>query len=70
MFIYIYSTVFLYLLIDLFLFIIQSKMIFNKSCYPARFLTIDEFDNLSKIDKILSLLLIIYGKKDEHSIYV
>ena len=33
--------------------------------YPAKFLTIDNFDNLSKIDRILSPLLIIHGKKDE-----
>jgi len=33
--------------------------------YPAKLLTIDKFDNLSKIDKILSPLLIFHGKKDE-----
>ena len=33
--------------------------------YPVKFLTLDKFDNLSKIDKILSPLLIIHGKKDE-----
>ena len=33
--------------------------------YPVKFLTLDKFDNLSKIRKILSPLLIIHGKKDE-----
>ena len=28
-------------------------------------MTLDKFDNLSKIDKLLSPLLIIHGKKDE-----
>jgi hypothetical protein len=33
--------------------------------FPVKYLTLDKFDNLSKIDKILSPLLIIHGKKDE-----
>ena len=33
--------------------------------YPVKFLTLDKFDNLSKIGKILSPLLILHGKKDE-----
>ena len=33
--------------------------------YPVKYLTLDKFDNLSKIGKILSPLLIIHGKKDE-----
>lgn len=33
--------------------------------YPAKFLVLDKFDNLSKIKKINSPLLIISGKKDE-----
>ena len=33
--------------------------------YPVRHLVLDKFDNYSKIDKILSPLLIISGKKDE-----
>ena len=33
--------------------------------YPAKLFTRDKFDNLSKIDKLLSPLLIIHGKKDE-----
>ena len=33
--------------------------------YPVRNLILDKFDNYSKIDKILSPLLIISGKKDE-----
>ena len=33
--------------------------------YPTKLLVKDKFDNLSKIDKILSPLLIIHGKKDE-----
>jgi len=33
--------------------------------YPVRYLTLDKFDNLSKIEKILSPLLIVHGKKDE-----
>ena len=37
--------------------------------YPAKLLTIDNFNNLSKIDKILSPLLIIHGKKDEITPY-
>ena len=33
--------------------------------YPVRYLVLDKFDNYSKIDKILSSILIISGKKDE-----
>ena len=33
--------------------------------YPARFLVLDKFDNLSKIKKITSPILVISGKKDE-----
>ena len=33
--------------------------------YPIRKLVLDKFDNYSKIDKILSPILIISGKKDE-----
>ena len=33
--------------------------------YPVRKLVLDKFDNYSKIDKILSPILIISGKKDE-----
>ena len=33
--------------------------------YPAKFLTLDKFNNYNKIDKILSPLLIISGKNDE-----
>ena len=33
--------------------------------YPVRYLVLDKFDNYSKIDKILSPILIISGKKDE-----
>jgi len=33
--------------------------------YPTKYLVKDKFDNLSKIDKIKSPLLIISGKKDE-----
>ena len=33
--------------------------------YPVKFLTLDKFDNLSKIHRVLSPLLIIHGKKDE-----
>ena len=33
--------------------------------YPVKYFTLDKFDNLSKIDKIVSPLLIIHGKKDE-----
>ena len=33
--------------------------------YPVKYLTLDKFDNLKKINKILSPLLIIHGKKDE-----
>ena len=33
--------------------------------YPVHFLILDKFDNLSKINKVLSPLLIISGKKDE-----
>ena len=33
--------------------------------FPVKYLTLDKFDNLSKIDKLLSPLLIIHGKKDE-----
>lgn len=33
--------------------------------YPVKYLTLDKFDNLSKIEKILSPLLIIHEKKDE-----
>ena len=33
--------------------------------YPAKFLVLDRFDNISKINKIKSHLLIISGKKDE-----
>ena len=33
--------------------------------YPAKYLVKDKFDNLSKIDKIKSPLLIISGKNDE-----
>ena len=32
--------------------------------YPVKYLTLDKFDNLCKIGKILSPLLIIHGKKD------
>ena len=33
--------------------------------YPIKNLILDKFDNYSKIDKILSPILIISGKKDE-----
>ena len=33
--------------------------------YPVKYLTLDKFDNLSKIERMLSPLLIIHGKKDE-----
>ena len=33
--------------------------------YPVKFFTLDKFDNISKIDKISSPLLIINGKNDE-----
>ena len=33
--------------------------------YPVKYLTLDKFDNLSKIEKISSPLLIIHGKNDE-----
>ena len=33
--------------------------------YPTKYLVKDKFDNLSKIDKIKSPLMIISGKKDE-----
>ena len=33
--------------------------------YPAKFLVLDKFDNLSKIKKVTSPILIISGKKDE-----
>jgi len=33
--------------------------------YPAKYLTLDKFDNLSKIEMLSSPLLIIHGKKDE-----
>ena len=33
--------------------------------YPAKYLTLDKFNNIEKINKILSPLLIISGKKDE-----
>ena len=33
--------------------------------YPTKYLIRDKFDNLTKIDKINSPLLIISGKKDE-----
>ena len=33
--------------------------------YPTKFLVLDKFDNLSKINKISSPLLIISGKRDE-----
>ena len=33
--------------------------------YPAKFMVLDKFDNLSKIKKIISPILIISGKKDE-----
>ena len=33
--------------------------------YPTKYLVKDKFDNLSKIDKIKSPLLILSGKKDE-----
>ena len=33
--------------------------------YPVKFFVLDKFDNYSKIDKILSPVLIISGKKDE-----
>ena len=33
--------------------------------YPTKNLVLDKFDNYSKIDKILSPILIISGKKDE-----
>jgi len=33
--------------------------------FPVRFLVLDKFDNLSKINKVFSPLLIISGKKDE-----
>ena len=38
--------------------------------YPVKLLTLDKFDNLSKIDKILLPLLIINGKKDEVIPYI
>ena len=37
----------------------------NYPIYPVKYLTLDKFDNLSKIDKITSPLLIINGKNDE-----
>jgi len=33
--------------------------------YPTKYLVLDKFDNLSKINKILSPLIIISGKRDE-----
>ena len=33
--------------------------------YPVKYLIWDKFDNLSKINNILSPLLILHGKKDE-----
>ena len=33
--------------------------------YPVKYFILDKFDNYSKIDKILSPILIISGKKDE-----
>ena len=33
--------------------------------YPSKYFVLDKFDNYSKIDKILSPVLIISGKKDE-----
>jgi len=33
--------------------------------YPVKFFVLDKFDNYSKIDKILSPVMIISGKKDE-----
>ena len=33
--------------------------------YPVKILTFDKFDNLSKINKVQSPILIIHGKKDE-----
>ena len=33
--------------------------------YPAKFLVLDKFDNLSKIKKVTSPILVISGKKDE-----
>ena len=33
--------------------------------YPVKYFVLDKFDNYSKIDKILSPVLIISGKKDE-----
>ena len=33
--------------------------------YPVKFFVLDKFDNYSKIDKILSPVLIISGKRDE-----
>ena len=33
--------------------------------YPTKYLVKDKFDNLSKIDKLKSPLLVISGKKDE-----
>ena len=33
--------------------------------YPVKYLVLDKFDNYSKINKILSPILIISGKKDE-----
>ena len=33
--------------------------------FPSKYLVLDKFDNLSKIDKILCPILVISGKKDE-----
>ena len=33
--------------------------------YPVKYLTWDKFDNLSKINNLISPLLVIHGKKDE-----
>ena len=41
--------------------IVQQKYLI----YPAKYLTLDKFDNLSKIEMLSSPLLIIHGKKDE-----
>ena len=35
-----------------------------------KYLTLDKFDNLSKIERMLSPLLIIHGKKDEIIPYI
>ena len=38
--------------------------------YPVKYLTLDKFDNLSKIERMLSPLLIIHGKNDEVIPYI